>query len=337
MAAILDLKKSDNSLYKDFFYSNGSRSVKIIDQWIKDEGLCKTQWRGKPSMNSFSLASPCTSKRQIPDILINRFGIQNKNHFKKKYEEAISGDGQEWRRITTLHSSSLIALLCFYNIEVKELKFGDYTFNKSFFEVRTRVGGGFSNMDVVLRGKDKNEQEVVLFLESKFSEYLKGGKCDDISYDTYYKTYDNLKLFQNPISNVRFDADAKNNKISIVNSRNNPIYCEGIKQMLSHYIGVSGYNKDRGGALTSGKKAHKSFKADSNEKVLLGEILFDFGNNIPNANARLDNYKLAYSELSKIINEKGNIKMLDNVLTYQGVFTNENFFLDPIVREFYNF
>ncbi len=94
---------------------------------------------------------------------------------------AVSGSGQEGRRITTLHSSSLCALLHFYNIEEEPLlkltldtnkKTRSVTFTQSFFEYQTPVFNYPSNMDVVLLGKDDEGEEVALFLESKFSEYF---------------------------------------------------------------------------------------------------------------------------------------------------------------------
>ena len=116
--------------------------------------------------------------------------------FKKKFEMAISGDGQEVKRISTLHSSSLAALLLLYSVsESKQLECflneKKYTFTDSFFEVKTNVKDShFSNMDVVLVGKNSEGRDVIFFLESKFSEYFNTGMCDNISLDAYEKEYE---------------------------------------------------------------------------------------------------------------------------------------------------
>ena len=50
------------------------------------------------------------------DALKYVFGIQNEAIFDMKYAMATGGDGDEGRKIRTLHSSSLCALLFFYNV-----------------------------------------------------------------------------------------------------------------------------------------------------------------------------------------------------------------------------
>ena len=115
------LESTNNPIYKDFFFNN---------KFVQTLEIHNTIWNGKDSNNSFCLKDKNTQKEEIPNILQRTFGIKEKNLFIKKYNEAISGDGQEWKRITTLHSSSLIALLCFYSVSEKHpLSIGDYIFN----------------------------------------------------------------------------------------------------------------------------------------------------------------------------------------------------------------
>lgn len=329
------VKKSKNPVYSIFFYQN-----ELVKQWAKDGRLHKTIWRNTiGSENSFCLKKKGEYRTVIPGRLIKLFGIKNENLFKQKYVEAISGDGQEWTRITTLHSSSLLALLFFYNVtSSNKLTIGDYTFSESFFEIKTHVhDDSESNMDVVLRGTDSAGMKIVLFLECKFSEYLNCSKYDGISWEAYNKTYDSLGLFNNNvIPGLKFFGDPQN-KITIQaeESRKKPIYCGGIKQMISHYMGVSNYAKDRGKAL-----AEHRFVEDVNEKVLLGEILFDFKNNeISNSETKLDCYKYAYEKLAQIINGKNenkNFKMLENIFTYQDVLCqNKNFIKEEQTLKLY--
>ena len=118
-------------------------------------------------------------------MLINIFNIKDSTLFEEKYKMAVGGSGNEGDKITTLHSSSLCALLHFYNVEkhaltlefkTKNNKNGEIKrrvrFTKSVFEFKSPVIDNPSNMDVVLIGKDETSNEdVVLFLESKFAEY----------------------------------------------------------------------------------------------------------------------------------------------------------------------
>lgn len=322
---MINFNNSDNKIYKLFFNNN-----RLVEKWNEEGLIHETFWRGQESHNSFSLKDKDSYRSTIPRILENRFGIQDKALFEKKYQEAISGDGQEWTRITTLHSSSLIALLCFYSVSKNNsIEILDYTFEESFFEVKTQVyQDSESNMDVVLRGKDKKGNKVVLFLECKFSEYLNTGKYHKISKAAYEQHYKELGLFDgNPIANI--EITNPDGGICIAPQKDKAVYCGGIKQMLSHYIGVSHYSKNRDKFLAD----HSSFKADPEEKVLLGEILFDFGRDI--TADKLENYQEAYSSLARIINNTGEIEMFERVLTYQDVFRKKDIIKEPNILAFY--
>lgn len=325
---MVEISKSTSKVYKDFFAKN-----ELVKEWNEKGLIFKTFWRGEESNNSFCLKEKNKYRSSIPQILIDRFGIKDEELFKEKYRETISGDGQEWTRITTLHSSSLIALLCFYSIsESNPITINDYTFTESFFEVKTQVyQDAESNMDVVLRGYDKDGGKVVLFLECKFSEYLSTGKYDSISIEAYENTYEELGLFNN--DDLPYKVEVKEDEKCIcISPKKKPLYCGGIKQMLSHYIGVSNYSESRESALAE----HKRFIVDEEEKVLLGEILFNFGGNI--TGEKLENYNAAYSSLSQLINQKEKIRMFEEVLTYQNVFSSEDnkgVIKEDNVRKFY--
>lgn len=325
------MKKSDKPVYKDFFLKSD-----IVKQWIENGDIHQSIRNNSPSPNSFCLKSKDTYRKEIPEVLIERFGIEDKDLFRAKYIQAISGDGQEWTRITTLHSSSLAALLCFYNVTSNHvLKIDKYTFTESFFEVKTHVfGESESNMDVVLRGCDENGMNVVLFLECKFSEYLESSKCYNISL-AYKEYYDKLGLFEeNAIDNISFKE--KNGKISISpkDPRHAPVYCGGIKQMISHYIGVSKYAKNM-----ENLGEHVAFKGNKNEKVILGEILFDFGMHIKSSKNKLKNYRQSYYKLATKINEEEQstlFQMRPTIFTYQDIF-NGDFIKEDNIRRFYQF
>ncbi len=325
------MKKSDKPVYKDFFLESD-----IVKQWIENGDIHQSIWNNSPSSNSFRLKSKNTYVEEIPEVLIERFGIEDKDLFRAKYLQAISGDGQEWTRICTLHSSSLAALLCFYNVTSDHtLKIDKYTFTESFFEVKTHVFGiSESNMDVVLRGKDENGMNVVLFLECKFSEYLDSCICDNISL-AYKKYYKKLGLFEeNAIDNISFKEENGKISISSKDPRHTPVYCSGIKQMISHYIGVSKYAKNK-----ENLGEHVAFKGNNDEKVILGEILFDFGKHIKSSKNKLKNYRQSYYKLATKINkvEQSTLfQMKPSIFTYQDIF-NGDFIKEDNIRRFYQF
>ena len=145
-----EIKTNNNPIYKEFF-SKSNLEVEVE----------MTIWRGAPSDNSFCFINPEVKYKERKDRVLNKlieiFDICS-DSFKKKFEMAISGDGQEVKRISTLHSSSLAALLLLYSISKNnplkcELEGKKYEFNNCYFEVKTNVKDDhFSNMDVVLVG-----------------------------------------------------------------------------------------------------------------------------------------------------------------------------------------
>ncbi len=293
----------------------------------------KTEWHGKPSDNSFSFV---VDEHDKCNALIEIFGIKNEELFREKYNQAINGDGNEKKRINVLHSSSLAALLFFYGIDEShplklEIEGDDYTFDRSFFEVKTVVNGTHqSNMDVVLEGKNVQGESVALFLECKFSEYLNSGKYAGISAEVYKQAYTDLGLFKSSTLEPIM-AKENNGKLELMTSK--PYhYCAGIKQMISHYMGVRNYAERGDNALDE----NSQFKGKQPDVILLGEILFKFDEKVdPKGKYRI--YAEDYRKLAKAINEKNKVKklrMLNDVLCYQDI---ENRTLDVRVKRFYQY
>ncbi len=317
----------ETKLYKGFFAPNA-----FVGN-IKKQ-LYQTYWQGKYSKNSCAFVDYNKERnkddivKETVDILESVFKISNHNLFEKKFNEAISGDGQEWKRIAVLHSSSLIALLCFYSVNEDNplsiiIDGEKCTFTESHFECKNKVGtdksgkAHYSNMDVVLVGKTDDNKSVILFLESKFSEYLENGKYDGISNDVYGGIYSKL---ENTKGVLNFEKNK--NEWTISAPKNNPQYCAGIKQMISHYQGIT--------------KSFLGSMCDRYDKVFLGEILFDFGDSINGD--YFENYCNIYRQLATKLNEintSEKFKVLSEILTYQEVF-NGGFKLGDKVKDFYS-
>lgn len=311
----LDRSAQKESLYK-FFKGNAfltSGNVQLKSNYS----------RGKESPWSLAFAGHC-----VKDI----FKI-NDPVFCSKFVQAISGDGQEANKIMTLHSSSLASLLVFYSVSKDNplyVKVDDKEekFTESLFEVKNEVSegsGNFSNVDVVLQGEN-----CVLYLESKFSEYLGSGPVEVKKVDYYDTIYGRLS---GTLKKAGVHLVAKDGKRFLEREDETAFYNEGLKQMISHYLGVTT-------EITTGRLDA------SGKKIALGEVLFHFGDKVPKCAKKYESYKDAYTILRKGLEgcaKEDNTNLIINELTtYQcilGSELNHQFLLNlpESIREFYRF
>ncbi|MBR4598885.1 MAG: hypothetical protein IKO39_02415, partial [Treponema sp.] len=273
---------------------------------------------------------------KISDLFVNLFSLTNKDIFFEKLNEVCSGSGDEARKITTIHSSSLCALLFFYNVTKEHpiklsINGKIVSFEEVYFEFQNNCIDGRkpSNIDVVLISSDG---ETLLFLESKFSEYV-------ISYSKTLKIasdYRNLELC--PIGeklytpkNVKKIFGEKsiileNDRTSFKIKTSVNMYIEGIKQMISHYIG----------AVRFSKKEYKDKRSEkfNPKNIYLGTILFDNFN----ATEKFVSYETLYSKFSNTMNEifgNSSVTLLDKPLKYSEYVSVNSDKIDTKVREFY--
>ena len=281
---------SKNDLYK-FFEGNSFWESANIE-------LKPNYWNGKPSNWSLSFKGHC-----LKDI----FDIKDPI-FCTKFCQAISGDGHEGSRITTLHSSSLLSLLVFYSVSEKNpiyfrIEGKKIKFTKSEFEVKNEVNEGsnnYSNIDVVLSGEDST-----LYLESKFSEYLNTGNKEVRKTDYYREIYSRLS---NSLGNAQVELDM-NKWLLCKKKGEKALYCEGIKQMVSHYLGIDT-------EIKKGKRDEMKGK-----QVFLGEIIFDFSDKVKGSKEKQKSYEEAYKCLKEGLEicaaeDKNGLKITD-LMTYQ--------------------
>jgi len=85
----------------------------------------KTIYRGAPTDNSYTFSRAYINDKNVSeeiqedccrDRLAEIFGIVDTELFKDKFHMSIGGSGRELKRIATVHSSSLCALLFFYGV-----------------------------------------------------------------------------------------------------------------------------------------------------------------------------------------------------------------------------
>ena len=237
----------------------------------------------------------------VGDKIALSFDInKNKDTFAKKFQMACSGSGDELKKITTLHSSSLCALLFFFNVDNKKLVIpsqSEYEFTESYFEFKNKVIRSPSNIDVVLLGKNiKTGKKVILFLESKFSEYITGIGKRKVSQSYFKSGCPSFPIYEYIANNNIFNF---NKEKGFCDSEK---YNEGLKQMISHYYGIRNFMK--GDFFKKNENVYKNIREYGADEIILGEILFDNFATSSDLEKKLNKYKDGYSELAKIINEQ---------------------------------
>lgn len=237
------------------------------------------------------------------------------NRIEKRFRQVVCGSGNEWKKINQLNSSALLAFLCFHKVGINNasITIGGEKYTDVAFEVRSpleppKKGEGrippVSNMDIVLLNKDK-----ALFLESKFTEYLKPNAEYEVR--PYYRTR-YQELFKEDIRwsvSEGFEISFDDKKCCWRSSKD--IYLEGIKQMICHYLGITHQRKENTRLGEDWVDLKLRDKA-----IILGEIMFRFDG------TEYDNYEKAHNELSSHLKDSG-VTVLDNLLTYQDIFQND--------------
>ena len=287
-------------------------------------------------------------KSDICKSLKKTFNISNSN-FDCLFEQACSGSGGEKENFSILRSSALCAFLFFHNVSKIPVKISinnkKVSFNEVYFEIKNTVITRPSNIDIVLVSSDC---KIILYLESKFAEYYLSNGSTDIS--TAYLNNKIAKSFYNDTILAKFNffsnyktftikRNGKEEEVFKVDSKPSEnfrykSYVEGIKQMISHYIGLYNFVNDKDKFFNQDSR-NKKLKDlfDSGYSIYLGEIIFDFENN-DNIKPFREDYKEKYKEFAKLINDKSKktqIYCLPKVLYY----SKFKDFINPTIRKYY--
>lgn len=305
-----------------------------------------TYHKGKKTKSTKCFTNSQENNHTVEDIIMiisSVFDSSLKDNKRQRYllETAVGGNGNEKYRFTRLHSSSLCAFLHYYRVSKEspiKLKIENdlIEFDQVAFEFKNPcIDKRYpSCIDVVLVSNSNN---LILFLESKFTEYLSNdSKSVSKEYLKYYekisdrsnKLTDNIEYYMNEVTN-KLDLHTKTDKL----------YVDGIKQMISHFIGVKNFCD--GDLIELGKSIndedlnlYKKFKKND-AKVYLGEMLYSFGNE----NLYLNHYQEEYSSLQTNLNKitDNQFTVLPEIMTYQELFKwNENYFSKEI-KDFYKY
>ena len=301
--------------------------------------VISTKDRGSHKESEWSKSFKCEDGEDVFGTIQRIFGINESA--RGLFEAATSGDGNEKPRILTLHSSSLMAFLCFNDVANNPIKIKGTVYNEVMFEVKNNVinnSPGKSNIDVLLMGENRKK---LLFLESKFTEYLSGGKVT-LSPHRYKEFYSKLtKKFDCPFSAGYVTVNSKTDKsqktqYALYKGKKTSQYLEGIKQAFSHLLGIAtGPAKKQ----TKGNEDYTRSLLENADEIKFASIVFNCDNK------KFDDYKLLYEsvfENSDVIKDtikdvlkKRELKLtiVPHLLQYQEVFQAN--FLHEKVREFY--
>ena len=356
---VIDLDKMTDKVKKEIYkamWVDGFESD-MLDGRI--DRTYSTKYK-KKSVNSYSFVSKGCNAKTLSEI----FDIENEALFCDKYHMAVSGAGNEGTKILTLLSSSLCALLHFYNVTEKNPLILELTtkngkvkrtveFTQSVFEYKSPVINKPSNMDVVLIGEDKKDnKKIVFFLESKFSEYYTGitNSRDKISIEYLNNEYSKELYQESVLEQMGLKiADKTGKNFSLKNiEKEKPFYIEGIKQMISHYTGIrnvlsgnrcSDWDTDERQHIVDDALKGDALKGDA--VAILGEIIFD--ERIGKLKNCKEIYSSKYSALSKqmsnLIGEGVNLEVLDTELGYSMFrdYNETHHKIEPNIRTFYGY
>lgn len=250
--------------------SKVNKAYALWKEFIEDNrsALKYTLWKLKENVESEH--SLCFKKKAD---LIRIFEL---NNYISSYMEGMDS------RILVLHSSALLPLLLFHSISpTNTIRISGIEYDDVRFEVPNKVFNSNrpSKIDVALISHRKQS---VLYLESKFTEYLSGKSSNDFS-----------KSYVGMIKKILGEDQPKKENDKYYIRGEDIFYGEGIKQMIAHFIGVC-----KGG--TSHNIVDVYIK--KGYEVKLGCIVYQFNKEI-DKQERLD----AYSKLYKNMAEKMNV------------------------------
>lgn len=311
----------------------------------------------KDSYNDAFLIIP---ENSISNLFAEKFDIKDAmdlEKFHQAFRICTEGQGNELKSINNVVSSALLSLLTFFrlfgensgfslNLKLED-KSDSIEFDRCFFEVRNAVIRLPSCVDVALYS---SKSKVMLFLESKLSEYNRDSKDLEIK-KGYAELYDDKKL-QKILNAGGISVDG--NKLTLTSG--GKAYLEGIKQTISHLIGlVQGPSQNRNGVYYPKEylDSYASCFNDNKTTIYYATIILD-----PNKvgakdfNCAYKNYVELYKDtigangdgIIKCIRNwkqlkndtKKKINVLSEPLLYHTVFKDNCHLLLPSVREFYH-
>lgn len=179
-------------------------------------------------------------KFYVNDLSENLIGGEMSDEHRKMFDDASGSELNDIiapAKAKAIDSSSMLSYNFFRHIsEDYPIEIDNIRYNKVIFEVRLRTLKASplpANIDVALISEDK---KTVLFIESKFLEYL--GKKSDIlseSYSIRMKYFDDNGEVEDILAMPKYFKD----------NFTNFIYKYGIKQNICHLVGISNLSQSK--------------------------------------------------------------------------------------------
>jgi hypothetical protein len=243
-----------------------------------------------------------------------RFALENDGNFKHNIERLFNGSGDESSKFYAVDSSSRLSFLCFSSwiekngyVEIEIKGKGPVKFTQLYFEAKNKVIKSPSNVDVLLVSK---KEDILLYLESKFTEYVRDAD-EKAGFSKGYIESKNpgiKELMKELVSKDIVSEYFDDKGARAVVSKNHPLtYPQGIKQMISHFIGVC-----KGPSLSD-----KDFNTISKlwrgaEHIYLGSVLYQF------SDKEFDAYSKCHEELANVLNDKRLVIKADKIIKVIG-------------------
>lgn len=303
---------------------------------IKEWGVAIDSTNTKRGKSSWSHQFRKRDSEDECDCLKRIFDITIPD-WQNKFDEAVSGSGNERNRILTLHSSALLALLTWSHISVENpFVFDGEEYTSRWFEVKNKVFAGPSCIDIVLKSKTGN----LLFLESKFTEYLhpQSPKIRDYYLSFYHNLLPQLPdiPLQYKFPHIWSEGKKPVTGLTLAQTKKCVIepYLEGIKQSYSHLIGIM--------QGPYGKPCECYDGIGDDTKLRYGTILYEFPGN------QFDSYRDLYSKtIGKTSTDMlvsslhghttpyaDRLIIIPDIITYQDVFKSIQ--LPERIKKFYH-
>lgn len=264
------------------------------------------------------------------------FGLIESEQLRKMFRDVTCGGGKEWKEINQLNSSALLSFLCFHAVGIggRTIKIDGTAYNKVEFEFKSPLRGSSSPswMDVVLLNENDKK---ALFLESKFTEYIKQ-TVRPLTISSYYnQRYE--EVFG--ITNIDLGDDNRTHFEGNSWKADRPVYLEGVKQMICHFLGIIDQVKNGIAPVENDNNKYKDdcwSEIKDYEEIVLGEIVYDFKDGVATS------YGNTYRALSSLLNKyckscgvEKKFAVRKDLLTYQKVFEANAGLLTDNVGKFY--
>ena len=313
---------------------------------------------GDPIKETYGNSLLVTPENSISNLFAEKFDIKDARDLNKFYQAfriCTEGQGNELKSINNVISSALLPLLTFFRLFGKNsgytlnLRLDDVpapvVFDRCFFEVRNSVIKLPSCVDVALYS---SESKVMLFLESKLSEYNR--VSNDFEIKKGYAELYNDEKFREILNDGNIII--KGNKLKLKSEEK--AYFEGIKQTISHLIGlVQGPSQNRKGVYYPSEYLNDYVDCYNNANIIYyATIILDPKEiGVLDLDSRYKNYVTLYKDTigyngkeiiecirqwPKLKNDnQKKISILKEALSYHKIFKDNISLLLPTVRKFY--